>query len=170
MQVDRFLQLVEWGFNVPLFVVNPNSSWKNGTFQLLIEHFQRPKTLTILAAQKDGSSSLHRPNLPLGSIFVESVVLEHKYKVIVMEDVSYEFKGWVRFDLDGTGEYSISKKQPVRFSTVELVESVKMRCIVRILTAILEKVKEPVVVQFCWAKKFCGVKNSRLIVFDYSVV
>lgn len=168
MEGNRFLTLAEWGFNVPLFVVNPNTNWKDGTYQFLIEHFKRPKTLTILATKKDGS--LHRPCLPLRTIFVDTVVLEHKYEVIIMEDVPFEFNGYVTFNLDGTGEYNLLKEPPVQFTVCELIVNTKMRCIIRILSKIIEKVKEPVVIHFCWAKDFCGVNKSRLVVFDYKTI
>lgn len=168
MEGTRFLTLAEWGFNVPFFVVNPNTNWKDGTYQFLIEHFKRPKTLTILATKKDGA--LYRPYVPLRTVFVDTVVLEHKYEVIIMEDVDCEFRGYVTFNLDGTGEYNLLKEPPVRFSIVELIEGAKMRCVIRILSKIIEKVKEPVVVQFGWAKKFCGVNKSRLVVFDYKTI
>lgn len=169
MQVDRFLKLVEWGFNVPLFVVNPNTNWQDDTYQFLIELFKRPKTLTILATKKDGS--LYRPRLPLRTIFVDTVVLENKYEVIIMEDVDCEFDGYVMFNHDGTGEYHLSNEQyPVRFGLPELVESVKMRCIIRILGTLPEKVGGAVSIQFSWAKSFCGVNKSRLVVFDYKPI
>lgn len=167
MQVDRFLKLVEWGFNVPLFVMNPNTNWKDDTYQFLIEHFKRPKTLTILASRKDGDVSLYQPSLPLRTVFVDIVVLEHRYEVIVMEDIACEFSGHVEIHDDGTGEYCLSGERPVRFSVTELIESVKMRCIVRILSNLPEKAGGAVSIQFAWAKRFCGVNKSRLIVFDY---
>lgn len=172
MWVDRFLQLVEWGFNVPLFLRNPSTNFGQGAHQQLKELFHQSKTLSIIGAKKDGKRVLHVQGKPLGTIFVETVALEPNWEIIVLEDIDIEFNGYVIFNEDGTGEYNLPTKGIFRkrFSAVEFIEDVKLRCLIRTMRGVYEKLQKTVIVQFCWAKKFCGVKSSRLVVLDYLVI
>lgn len=171
MRVDRFLQLVEWGFNVPLFLRNPSTNFGNNAYQQMKEHFHQAKTLGILGARKDGKRSLHVMWKSLGVVFVEAVALEPNWEIIVLEDIDVEFSGFVLFNKDGTGEYSLPAEKifQKRFSMLEVIEDVKMRCLIRKMNKVYERLQTAVVVEFCWAKKFCGVEPSRLVVLDYLV-
>lgn len=170
--LDRFLQLVEWGFNVPLFLRNPSTNYGHSAHQQMKELFHRAKTLSIIGARKDGKRELHVQRKPLGTIFVETVALEPRWEIIVLEDINVEFSGSVVFYVPGWGEYSLPSKGVFRkrFSTVEVIEDVKLRCLIREMNKIYERLQKTVVVQFCWAKKFCGVKPSRLVILDYLVI
>ena len=172
MWVDRFLQLVEWGCNVPLFLRNPSTNYGQGAHQQLKELFHEAKTLSIIGARKDGKRTLHVEGKPLGTIFVETVALEPNWEILVLEDVEVEFSGSVLFRGDGMGEYNLTETRVFekRFSTIEAIEDVKMRCLIRDMSTVYEKLQRAVVVQFCWAKKFCGVKPSRLVILDYLVI
>jgi len=172
MWLDRFLQLAEWGFNVPLFLRNPNTNYGQGAHQQMKELFHQAKTLSLIGARKDGKRVLHVQGKPLGTIFVEAVALEPNWEILVLEDVDVEFNGSVVFDEAGFGEYSLPTKGVFRkrFSTVEAIEDVKMRCLIRGMSKVYEKLQTAVIVQFCWAKNFCGVKPSRLVILDYLVI
>ncbi|MCK4496970.1 MAG: hypothetical protein KAU24_02165 [Candidatus Aenigmarchaeota archaeon] len=136
------------------------------------ELFHEAKTLSIIGARKDGKRTLHVQGKPLGTIFVETVALEPNWEILVLEDVDVEFSGSVSFDEDGMGEYSLPSKgvSRKRFSSIEVIEDVKMRCLIREMSKVCEKLQRAVVIQFCWAKKFCGVKPSRLVILDYLVI
>jgi len=138
----------------------------------LKELFHEAKTLSIIGAKKNGKRALHVQGMPLGTVFVETIALEPNWEIIVLEDVDVEFSGSVVFDESGMGEYSLPAKgvSRKRFSTVEAIEDVKMRCLIRDMSRVYEKLQTAVIVQFCWAKKFCGVKPSRLVVLDYLVI
>jgi len=171
MWVDRFLQLVEWGCNVPLFLRNPSTNFGQGAHQQLKELFHQAETLSIIGARKDGKRALHLQGMPLGAVFVDIIALEHTWEIIVLEDVAVEFSGSVLFRGSGMGEYNLTETRVFekRFSTIEAIEDVKMRCLVREMSKVYEKLQTSVVVQFCWAKKFCGIKPSRLVILDYLV-
>jgi len=172
MWLDRFLQLVEWGCNVPLFLRNPNTNYGEGAHQQLKELFHEAETLSIIGARKDGKRDLHVEGLSLGAVFVDIIALEPTWEIVVLEDVDVEFGGSVVFNEDGMGEYSLPAKgvSKKRFSTVEAIKDVKMRCLVRDMSKVYEKLQKAVVVHFCWAKKFCGIKPSRLVILDYVVI
>lgn len=172
MWLDRFLQLAEWGLNVPLFLRNPSTNYGQGTYQQLKWHFYRAETLSIIGARKDGKRSLHVQAKPLRTIFIEVVALKANWEIIVLEDVDVEFGGFVIFNEDGTGEYHLLTKEVFQkqFCLIESIEDVKMRCLVREMYKVYEKVQKMVFVQFCWAKKFCGVKPSRLVILDYLII
>lgn len=172
MWVDRFLQLAEWGFNVPLFLRNPSTNYGFAAHQQLKELFHQAKTLSIIGARKDGKRTLHVRGKPLSTIFVETVALEPRWEILVLEDVDVEYYGSVIFNEDGTGEYNIPTKGVFRkrFSIVESIEDVKQRCLIREMCRIYKKLQKAVIVQFFWAKKFCGVKSSRLVITDYLVM
>jgi hypothetical protein len=171
MWVDRFLKLAEWGFNVPLFLRNPSTNYGHGAHQQLRELFYRANSLTIIGARKDGSKEQVIRAKPLGTIFVETVHLEHKWEILVIEVIDTEFDGFVAFNEDGTGDYNIPLKGifQKKFSSVEAIEDVKIRCLVRKLSRVCDKAGKRVTVYFAWTKKFCGVQNSRLIFLDYMV-
>lgn len=172
MWLNRFLQLVEWGCNVPLFLRNPSTNFGMGAHQQLKELFHEAKSLSIVGARKDGKRDLHVQGMPLGTVFVDIIALEPNWEILVLEDVDVEFSGSVLFHRDGTGEFNVPTKGIFRerFSTVEAVEDVKMRCLIRDMSRVYEKLQKAVIVHFCWAKKFCGVKPSRLVIFDYLVI
>jgi len=172
MWLDRFLQLVEWGCNVPLFLRNPSTNYGEGAHQQLKELFHEAETLSIIGARKDGKRDLHVEGLSLGAVFVDIIALEPTWEIVVLEDVDVEFGGSVVFNEDGMGEYSLPAKgvSKKRFSTVEAIKDVKMRCLVRDMSKVYEKLQKAVVVHFCWAKKFCGIKPSRLVILDYVVI
>jgi len=172
MWLDRFLQLVEWGCNVPLFLRNPSTNFGQGAHQQLKELFHGAKTLSIIGAKKNGKRSLHVQGMPLGTVFVETIALEATWEIVVLENVDVEFSGYVTFDEGGLGEYSLPSKgiSQKRFYTVESIEDVKMRCLIREMSKVYEKLQKAVIVHFCWAKRFCGVKPSRLVILDYLVI
>ncbi|MBA7649027.1 hypothetical protein ES703_56820 [subsurface metagenome] len=172
MLLHRILHLVEWGFNVPLFLRNPSSNYGQGAHQQLKELFHQTKTLSIIGARKDGKRALHLQGMSLGTVFVDIIALEHTWEIIVLEDVAVEFSGSVLFNEDGGGEYNIIEKKVLRkqFHLIESIEDVKMRCLIREMRKVYEKLQTSVVVQFCWAKYFCGVKPSRLVILDYLVL
>ncbi|MBA7670181.1 hypothetical protein ES703_78326 [subsurface metagenome] len=172
MRLHRFLQLVEWGCNVPLFLRNPSTNFGQGAHQQLKELFHQAETLSIIGARKDGKRDLHVQELSLGAVFVDIIALEPNWEILVLEDVDVEFSGSVLFHGDGTGEYNLPTKGIFRkrFFTTEAIEDVKMRCLIRDMSKVYEKLQGAVVVYFCWAKKFCGIKPSRLVILDYMVI
>lgn len=172
MWLDRFLQLVEWGCNVPLFLRNPNTNYGQGAHQQLKELFHQAKTLSIIGARKDGKRDLHLEGMSLGAVFVDIIALEPNWEILVLEDIDIEFSGSVFFNAVGWGEYSLPSKgvSRKRFYLIESIEDVKMRCLIRDMNKVYEKLQKAVVVHFCWAKNFCGIKPSRLVILDYVVI
>jgi hypothetical protein len=138
----------------------------------LKELFHGAKSLSIIGARKDGKRDLSVKGLSLGSVFVDIIALEPSWEILVLEDVVVEFSGSVLFNEDGTGEYSLPAKgvSQKRFSTVEVIEDLKMRCLIRDMNRVYEKLRRAVIIYFCWAKKFCGIKPSRLVILDYMVI
>lgn len=126
----------------------------------------------MLGIKKDGERTLFIQSKPLRTIFVEAVALESKWDIIVVEDVAVEFSGYAVFYEDGSGEYHLPTKGifKKRFFAIELIEDVKLRCLIREVGKVHEKLQGELLVQFSWAKKFCGVNYSRLIISDYLII
>jgi len=68
VQINRFLQLVEWGCNVPIFIQNPYSHFGRTAWSFLQDHFQKAERIMILH-EKKGKSLVSR-GLKLDNAFL----------------------------------------------------------------------------------------------------
>jgi len=166
---DRHLLMLEHGLNVPAFVVNPSTVYKENTVTFLKEQFYGCPDLTFLAKKEDVVKEYDEE--ALRDAFQKSVVLEQSgYTVWIAEGVSCVYTGtiWARKDGSGKLKYRRGRRGRFEFTDSESIKNLREKIIVRRVAAFAKKAGfEAVSVDFGWAYTFVGELNERIIFFDF---
>jgi len=176
VEIKRFLQLAEWGFNVPQFIRNPCTNYGRSACHFLKEFFTWTNRFTVLTEDLgEQIPSLHS-DLRLEDAVLRAGVWEASgYEVVFMEYVPVIFTCKVAIRRDGAGIYMIEQNKKLerkkRFANVEFIEETKHRCLIRSSQIIFEKVPfDSAMVYFWWARRFSGVNYSRQIFYDFKEI
>ena len=175
MKIERFVDLANWGFNVPLFVVNANKNYGKDTYSAMKEVFGRKRRIDIFLS-KDEEKDKTILNLSLNTAVLDINTFEgNGYSSIMFENIPADFSGVVVFNSEiGGCFYHFDRDQGVSrhpFNYLADIDDSKFRHIVRVLHRIKEKLGSvSVSIDYVWAQDFSGVNGSRLIVYDYEIL
>lgn len=169
-QQDRRLLMLKHGLNVPSYVVNPNTTYKEDTVTFLKEKFFDCPYLTFLA--KKGDKVKEYDEEALRDAFQKSIVMEQNgYTVWIAEGVICLYTGTVWARKDGSGKFKYggsSRRARTNFTDSESITNIREKIIARRVVTFARKLKiEAVAVDFGWAFTFVGELNERIIFFDY---
>lgn len=166
---DRYSLMLEHGLNVPDYVINPSTAYKEDTVTFLKERFFGCPYLTFLA-KKEGVVKEYDEEA-LRDAFQKSVVLEQSgYTVWIVEGFICEYTGtlWARKDGSGKFKYRNGAKKKVVFTDSEDIKNLREKIIARRVVSFAQKAKfDAVMVDFGWASSFLGKLNERIVFFDF---
>jgi len=171
MDVHRFLTLAEWGFNVPLFMCDPNKHYGRDTCVVLKKYFRRCFRFSILFKHVGQKQNRFFSDLSFNDVFNRAVSLDKdKYEIVVMEYVPIEFACYVTLRRDGSGGYVVDTGRVKEFLCYDFIEDVKMRCLIRPAQVVFTKGDFDIIqLSFWWVKHFSGVSYSKQIFYDFSI-
>jgi hypothetical protein len=177
MRVERFLNLAQWGYNVPVFVYNPVRNYGNrDAYISLRTQFTKVKPFDLLASRIDGKETKFFEDLSLADAVLRMAHLEDSnYETILMERYKIDWEALLVCARGGGKMYIYGLKDSyekiIEFHELREIEDLTLRHVVRSCQGIGAKFPDKMVrVDLKWAKDFVGVNPSKLILYDYRYV
>jgi len=166
---DRFMNLREWGYNVPIHVDSPYQKFGESVLPVLKEifYFKQGFWVFIENSHKKTENFIKVKNLSDVGLIIYSYE-QRKYRVLVMEAPPAPYGEYTFYSFD-RGYHITFEDKKYNFSFPEELPSTTLRYIARRLCSLSEHIPYYYEVPYIWASDFIGVKTERLLLYTYKI-
>ena len=166
---DRFINLREWGYNVPTHVESPYQKFGESVLTNLKEIFCLKYGFWIFIENisKKTENLIKLRNISDVGLIIYSYG-RRNYRILVMEapPAPYEENTFYSFD---KGYHITFKNEKYDFVFPEELPNTVLRYIARRLCSLSKHIPYYYEIPYIWASDFAGVKNERLILYTYKI-
>jgi hypothetical protein len=172
----RFLLLAAWGFNVPVFLINPEQKYPRDTFVHLKENEFMDIPDVSLLVEKEATTRFFSCLRLQNAVAMLLEFRRSGYDTLLYEFAPWEFKGIMSVERRGGGSYQVwpefeSDGKIFAFRRFEEIGNLRLRHVAREAERVRECAgADRCFVEFYWTIQAAGVKCSKLVLYNFKKI